>query len=38
MEEKCVTKFVPSIVNANSLEGLKPQDPFYDEKMLEPRP
>lgn len=31
--EKCVTKIVPSIVNTNSLEGLKPQDPFSDEKM-----
>lgn len=36
--EKSVTKFVPSIVNANSLAGLKPQDRFYDEKMLEPCP
>lgn len=33
MGEKCVTKFVPSIVNTNSHEGLKPQDPFSDEKM-----
>lgn len=22
------------LLNANSLEGLKPQDPFYDKKML----